>query len=67
VLCWDMKKTIDHNPNTLPTARQQAADALRMCIARGDADIAAGHVQGFDPARIVAKGMGKRYGHLSGV
>lgn len=44
-------------------ARKQAAlYALRAGVAEGDADISAGRIQDFDPARIIAKGEAKRSG-----
>ena len=44
-------------------ARKQASlDSLRAGIAAGDADIAAGRIHDFDPARIITKGEVKRSG-----
>ena len=44
-------------------ARKAASlESLRSGVAAGDADVAAGRIHDFDPARIIAKGEAKRSG-----
>ena len=42
--------------------KKASLEALRSGVGRGDADIAAGRVQDFDPARILSKGEALRSG-----